>query len=88
MDARYAKLKETAHGRLRPEAEARTSTIGKDRTRDGTFSRIDIAGAISLVAPPMDLVLPPRTPAGRRLRCPTASLPAAGRFPRPSGTHG
>jgi hypothetical protein len=59
MDARYEKLKETSHGRLRPEAEARTSAIGKDRTRDGTFSRIDAAGAISPMAPSVDLVLPP-----------------------------
>jgi len=32
--------------------------------------------------PPADLTLPPETPAGRRLSCPTASLPA-GRFPPP-----
>ncbi len=31
--------------------------------------------------PSVDLMLPPETPACRRLSCPTASLPAAGRFP-------
>ena len=40
----------TSHGRLRLEAEARTSAIGKVRTRDGTFSGIDAAGGISPVA--------------------------------------
>jgi hypothetical protein len=88
MDAWYEKLRETSHGGLRLEAEARTSAVGKDRTRYGTFSRIDLAGAISPMAPLVDLVSPPGTPAGRRLSCPTASLPAAGRFPRPSATHG
>lgn len=33
--------------------------------------------------PPADLTLPPETPAGPRLNCPTASLPVAGRFPPP-----
>ena len=31
--------------------------------------------------PPADLTLPPKTPAGRRLSCLTASLPVASRFP-------
>jgi len=31
--------------------------------------------------PPADLMLPPETPAGHRLSCPTASLPVASRFP-------
>jgi hypothetical protein len=35
--------------------------------------------------PPVDLTLPPETPAGHRLSfCPTASHPAAGRFPNPA----
>ncbi len=38
--------------------------------------------------PPVDLMLPPRTPAGRRLSCPTASLPAAGRFPAVQSSSG
>ena len=35
---------------------------------------------------PVDLILPPRTPVGHRLSCPTASLPVAGRFPAVSSS--
>jgi hypothetical protein len=38
---------------------------------------------VGLDDPPADLTLPPETPAGHRLSCPTASLPVAGRFPPP-----
>ena len=31
---------------------------------------------------PPDVTLPPESPTGHRLSCPTASLPVAGRFPR------
>ncbi len=33
--------------------------------------------------PPVDLTLPPETPAGRRLSCPPTTVPVAGRFPPP-----
>ncbi len=36
----------------------------------------------------VDLTLPPETPAGHRLSCPTASLPAAGRFPAVQSSSG
>jgi hypothetical protein len=38
--------------------------------------------------PPVDLILPPRTPTYHRLSCPTASLPVTGRSPAASPSGG